>query len=44
MEGFKLNDSYQLLLNADYVNILGGSIHTIKKNKETLILVTKEIV
>ena len=28
----KLNGVHQLLVNADVVTILGGSIHTIKKN------------
>jgi len=31
-DGFKLNGTCQLLVYADGVNILGGSIHTIKKN------------
>jgi hypothetical protein len=33
-EGFKLNGTHQLLVYADYVNILGGSVHSIKKNTE----------
>jgi hypothetical protein len=29
-EGFKLNSTYKLLVYADDVNILGGSIHTVR--------------
>jgi hypothetical protein len=32
----KLDGTHQLLAYADYVNILGGNIDTIKKNTETL--------
>ena len=39
-EGLKLN---QLLVNADDGNILGGSIHTIKKNTKALVVASKEI-
>ena len=34
---------HQLLACADDVNILGGSIHTVKKNAEALVVATKEI-
>jgi len=41
-DGLKLNGINQLLIYADDVNILGGSIHTIKENTEALIIVSKE--
>jgi len=34
----KLNGTHQLLVYADDVNILGGSVHTVKKNAEALIV------
>ena len=40
--GLKLNGTRQLLFNADDVHILGGSIHTIKKNTEALVVVNQE--
>ena len=39
----KLNGTYQLLAYADDVNILGGSIHTLKEYTETLVAATREI-
>jgi len=39
----KLNGTLQLLAYADNVNILGGSIHTLKENAETLVAATREI-
>ena len=42
----KLNDTLQLMVYADDVIILGGSVrvHTIKENAEALIAASKEIV
>ena len=39
----KLNGTYQLLVFADDVNTLRGSVHTIKENAEALIAANKEI-
>ena len=38
-----LTGTHQLLVYADDVNILGGSVHTIKKNAEALVVASKEI-
>ena len=38
-----LNGTHQLLVYANDVNTLGGSIHTIKENEEALVVVSKEI-
>jgi hypothetical protein len=35
-DGLKLNGAHQLLVYADNDNILGGSLHTIKKNTEII--------
>ena len=39
----KLNGTHQLLANADDVNIVGGSIHTLKENAEALVAAPREI-
>ena len=41
--GLKLNGTHQLLVFVDDVNILGGSVHTIKENTKALIVASKEI-
>jgi hypothetical protein len=39
----RLNGTHQLLVYADNVNILGGSILTIRENTEALVIASKEI-
>jgi hypothetical protein len=39
----KLNGTHQLLIYTDDANILGGSVHTIKKIAEALVFASKEI-
>jgi len=41
-DGLKLNCTNQLLAYADDVNILGGSINTLKENAEALVAATRE--
>jgi hypothetical protein len=38
----KLNGTHKLLVYADDVNILGGSVHTVKKNAEALVAASNE--
>jgi len=42
-DGLKLNGTHRLLTYADDVNILAGSIHTLKENAEALVAATREI-
>ena len=39
----KLNGTLQLLVYADNVNMLGGSIHTIRKNIDALVVASMQI-
>jgi hypothetical protein len=41
-DSFKLNGTYQFLVFADDVNILGKSMHTTKINTEVLVVASKE--
>jgi hypothetical protein len=41
-ECLKVNGTHQLLVYVDDVNILGGSIHTVRKNTEALLITSKE--
>ena len=42
-DSLKLYGAHQLLVHADAVQILGGSIHGIKKNTEILVVASNEI-
>jgi len=39
----KSNYTHQLLVYADDINIVGGSVHNLKKNTEDLVVARKEI-
>jgi hypothetical protein len=41
-DGLKLNGKHQLLVYADELNILGGSVYTLMKNTEALVVGNKE--
>ena len=41
--GLKLNGTHQLLVYADGVNMLGGSIHTVTRNTEAVVVASKEV-
>jgi len=38
----KLNGTHQLLVYADDVNVLGGSVRTVKENTEAFVVASKE--
>ena len=42
-DGLKLNGTHQLLDYADDVNVLDGSVLTVKKNRDALVVASKEI-
>ena len=42
-DDLKFNSTYQLLVHAKDVNILGRSVYTVEKNTETLVVASKEI-
>ena len=41
-DGLKLNGKHQLVVYVDDVNILGGSVHTVKEKAETLVVAGNE--
>jgi len=42
-DGLKVNGTHQFLAYANDVNILAGSIHTLKESAEALVAATREI-
>ena len=42
-DGLKLNGTHELLIYANDVNMLGGSVHTTKENAEALVVASREI-
>jgi hypothetical protein len=42
-DGLNLNGTHQLLAYANDVNILRGSVYTVKENAKALVVATKEI-
>jgi len=42
-DGLKLNGTHQLLAYTEDINMLGGSVHTVKENADALVVSSKEI-
>jgi hypothetical protein len=42
-DGLKLNGTRRVMINADDVNILGGSVHTVKESTDALVVASKEV-
>jgi hypothetical protein len=42
-EALKLNGTHQLVVCADDINILGGSVRAVRGNREALVVASKEI-
>jgi len=42
-DGLKLNGTHKRLVDAEDVNVLGGSVHAVKKNTEELLVGSEEI-
>jgi hypothetical protein len=42
-DGLGLNGTHQVLAYADDVNVLGGSVHTVKENAKALVVAAKKI-
>jgi len=40
--GLKLNGTHQVLVYVDDVNVLGGSVHTVKENAEASVATTRD--
>jgi len=40
---FKVNSTHQLLVFADDVNILGGSVYTVEKKAEILVVLVRNL-
>jgi hypothetical protein len=38
----KLNGTHKLLVYADDINVLDGSVHTVRKNTEFIVVATKQ--